>query len=55
MRGQFIFINIDFYFEFLAVLVLIHPCRALSGAIVDTEQDEDKFNFIFLLGSGISG
>ena len=39
----------------MAVLVLIHPFRSLSGAIVDTEQDGDKFNFIFLLGSGISG
>ena len=34
---------------------MIHPCRDLSGSIVDTDQDEDKFNFIFLLGSGISG
>ena len=43
------------YFEFVAVLVLIHPCYDLSGAIFDTGQDEDKANFIFLLGSGISG
>ena len=44
-----------FSFEFVAVLVLIHPCRALADVIVDTEQDEDKSNFLFLLGGGISG
>ena len=45
------------YFSFLevvAVMILIHPCHALSDVIVDTKQDEDKFKFIFLLGSGKS-
>ena len=28
-------------------MVLIHPCRALSGVIVVTEQDEDNSSFLF--------
>ena len=43
-----------FSLEVVAVLMLIHPCRDLSGVIVGTEQYEDKSNFIFLLGDGIS-
>ena len=39
----------------VAVLMLIHPFPALSDIIVDTKQDEDKSNFIFLLGVGIYG
>ena len=39
----------------VAVLVLIRPCNALSDVIVDTNQYEDKSNFLFLLGAGISG
>ena len=35
--------------------MLINNCHALSGVIVDTEKDEDKFNFKFLLGAVISG
>ena len=38
----------------VAVLMLIYPCRALSGVIVGTDQDEDKSNFILLLGAGMS-
>ena len=34
--------------------MLINPCCYVSGVIVDTEQDEDKSDFIFLLGAGIS-
>ena len=34
--------------------MLIHPCHALTGVIADTEKDEYKYNFIFLLGAGIS-
>ena len=44
-----------FYLDIVAVLMPIYSCRALSDVIVDTNQDEDKPNFIFLLGSGISG
>ena len=44
-----------FSLEFVAVVMLIFPCRALDDIIFDTEQDEDKPNFIFLLGSEISG
>ena len=33
----------------------IHPFRALYDVIVYTEQYEDKYNFIFLLGAGIYG
>ena len=44
-----------FSLEVVAVLVLIHPCHDLSGVIVDTKQDEDKYNFIFLIGAGMSG
>ena len=36
-------------------MVLIRPWHALYGVIVDTEQDEDKSNFHFLLGAGIYG
>ena len=35
--------------------MLINPCRALSDLIVDKNQDEDKFNVLFILGSGIYG
>ena len=45
MRGQVFVINI--FFEFLAFLVLINPCRQFSGVIFDTKQDEDKSNFLF--------
>ena len=34
--------------------MLIRPCYDLHGVIVDTDKDEYKSNFIFLLGSGIS-
>ena len=34
-------------FGVVVVLILIHPCRALSDVIVDTEKYEDKSNFIF--------
>ena len=44
-----------FSLEVVAVLVLIHRCRALSGVIVDTYQDEDRSNFIFLIGYVMSG
>ena len=43
-----------FSLEVVAVLMLINPCHDLYDVIVDTEQDEDKSNFIFLLGYGIS-
>ena len=33
--------------------MLIRPCHAIYGVIVDTKQDEDKSNFIFLLGAGL--
>ena len=33
--------------------MLSHPFHALYGVIVDTEQDEDKLKFIFLLEAGI--
>ena len=35
--------------------MLLFPCRYLYDVIVSTKQDEDKFNFIFLLGPGIYG
>ena len=35
--------------EVVAVLMLIHPCRALYGVIFDTEQDEDNSNLFFLI------
>ena len=41
--------------EVVAVLMLIHPCSALSGGIVDTKRDEYKSNFIFIIGAGMSG
>ena len=44
-----------FYLEVVAVLVLIHPYLALSGVIVGINQDDDKSNFIFLIGAGMSG
>ena len=43
-----------FYLEVVVLPMLIHPCRDLSGVIVDNEQDEDDSNFIFLIGAGIS-
>ena len=36
--------SIFFSLGVVAVLILIHTCRALSGVIVGTEQDEDKSN-----------
>ena len=36
------------------VLILIHCCHALSGVIFDSEKDEYKSSFIFLLGARIS-
>ena len=47
MSGQIIVIIIYFYLEVLAVLIIVHTCRALSGIIFDTKQDEDKSNFYF--------
>ena len=44
-----------FSFEVVAVLMLIYTFHALSDVIFDTEQDEDKSYFIFLLEAGISG
>ena len=44
-----------FSLEVVVVLMLIHPCRDLSGVIVGSKQDEDKSEFIFLIGSGMSG
>ena len=44
-----------FSLEDVAVMMPIHPCRDLSSVIVGTEQDEDKSNFLFLIGAGISG
>ena len=38
----------------MVIFMLIRPCRALSGVIVVTDQDEDKSNFLFILGAGIS-
>ena len=40
--------------EVVVVLMMIHTCRALSGFIVGTKQDEYKSNSIFILGTGIS-
>ena len=31
----------------------IHPCGDLSGVIFGIEKDEDKSNFLYLLGPGI--
>ena len=39
----------------VAVLMMIHPFRALYGVIFDTNQDEDNSNLLFLIGYGISG
>ena len=38
----------------VTVLMLIHTCRALSCVSVGTEQDEDRSNFLLILGAGIS-
>ena len=35
--------------------MMINHFSAISGVIVGTEQDEDKSNFIFLIGAGMSG
>ena len=43
-----------FYLEVVVVMMLIHPCCSLSGAVFENNKDEDKFNFIFNLGAGIS-
>ena len=37
------------------VLMLIHTFRSLSGVIVDTNQNEDNSNFLFLIGAEMSG
>ena len=37
----------------VAVLILNYPFRVLAGVIVGTKQDEDKVDFLFLLGAGI--
>ena len=34
--------------------MLIKIYHALSVVIVDTEQDENKYNLIFILGDGVS-
>ena len=34
--------------------MLIHPCCTLYGVIIGTKKYEDKYNFLFLLGAGIS-
>ena len=34
--------------------MLILPFHDLSGVIIDTEQDKDKSNLLFILGDGIS-
>ena len=34
-------------------MILIHSFHDLFGVIVDTEQDEDKSIFIFILGAVI--
>ena len=39
--------------DFVAVLIMIHTFHALSGGIVNTEEDEENSNF-FLLGAEIS-
>ena len=44
-----------FSLEVVEFLVLIHTWHALSGVIIDTEQDEDKSNFLFLMRAGMSG
>ena len=37
-----------FSLEVMAVLIIIHPCNALPGVIIDTKKDEDKSNlFLF--------
>ena len=51
--GQVVVINI-FSLEVVVVLMLMNPCRALFGVIVGTEKDEEKSNFIFLIGYGMS-
>ena len=43
-----------FSVEVVTVLILIHPCHDISGIIFYTKQEEDNYNFIFLLGDGIS-
>ena len=42
-----------FSLEVVADLMLVHPYHDLSGVIYDTNQNEDKSNFLFLLGDGI--
>ena len=37
--------------DFVVVMMLICPYHALCVVIIDTEQDEDKSNFPFFLGS----
>ena len=44
-----------FSVEVVAVLMLIHPCHALSGVIGNTKKDEDKPDFLFLLEYGMAG
>ena len=35
--------------------MLIHPCSDMSGVIAGTEEDEDKFNLIFIIGAVMYG
>ena len=44
-----------FSLEVVDVLMQINPCSAMYGVIVGTKQDEDKYNFIFLIGAGLFG
>ena len=43
-----------FSLEVVVVLIPIHPFRAISGVIVDTNEDKEKSSF-FLIVAGISG
>ena len=44
-----------FSLEVVAILMIIYPCNDMSSVIFDTNQDEDKSNFLFLPGDGVSG
>ena len=35
-------------------MMMIHPCHALSGVIVDKNKYEDKYNFLLIIGDGVS-
>ena len=43
------------FWEVVTVMILIYPCRCFSGVVVGTVKDEDRFNFLFLVGAGMSG